>query len=27
LDANKTIDELHESIKKIISNKLNVSLD
>ena len=27
LDANKTIDELHESIKKIISNKLHVSLD
>ena len=27
LDANKTIDELHETIKKIISNKLNVSLD
>jgi len=27
LDANKTIDELHESIKKIISNKLYVSLD
>ena len=27
LDANKTIDELHESIKKTISNKLNVSLD
>lgn len=27
LDANKAIDELHESIKKIISNKLNVSLD
>ena len=27
LDANKTIDELHESIKKIISNKLNVSMD
>ena len=27
LDANKTINELHESIKKIISNKLNVSLD
>ena len=27
LDANKTVDELHESIKKIISNKLNVSLD
>ena len=27
LDANKTIDELHELIKKIISNKLNVSLD
>ena len=27
LDASKTIDELHESIKKIISNKLNVSLD
>ncbi len=27
LDANKTIDELHDSIKKIISNKLNVSLD
>ena len=27
LDANKTIDQLHESIKKIISNKLNVSLD
>ena len=27
LDANKSIDELHESIKKIISNKLNVSLD
>ena len=27
LDANKTIDELHESVKKIISNKLNVSLD
>ena len=27
LDANKTVDQLHESIKKIISNKLNVSLD
>jgi len=27
LDANKSIDELHESIKKIISNKLYVSLD
>ena len=27
LDANKAIDELHESIKKIISNKLNVSFD
>ena len=27
LDANKTIDELHDSIKKIISNKLKVSLD